>query len=493
VDRIRSNHEVSGLWDGAGIVRLDRDLAWRTLLFAALLLWPLILFGRPAYIADSAAYVKGGKASVEFVIGKADLMAGPPSGQSRGANETGEASSVKHARSEAASARGVRSIPYSVLAYLFSWPAYTMIGLALFQTVLAAFACAVVASSLGVFSKKAYLILGITLSAASSLPMFTAFALPDVFAGIVAACLIVLFTGLERLSRGVRFALAAIASLAVAVHASIVPLALWLCISGTGVALWRRKSELRPAMRLAWLWAPLLAGGIITVGAGFVAFGETSVVAKHYPHALARSVSDGPARWFLEKECRTPRYAVCEVFGTKIPTTVGGFLFNDTGLDGRATPEQMDRIRAEESEIVFRAALAYPGTELGNLAQHVVKQSVWFWVRPARYGDQVRPDSSGNPDFVEMANIPSATIYALNVAIYAAIALCTVWIGFNARRLTRSQLTAVSLIISVLAVNAAFCVLASGLSDRYQARLAWIFPLFVLSYVLSRHDKERSL
>jgi hypothetical protein len=94
---------------------------------------------------------------------------------------------------------------------------------------------------------------------------------------------------------------------------------------------------------------------------------------------------------------------------------------------------------------------------------------------------------------VEIANIPSATIYALNVAIYAAIALCTVWIGFNARRLTRSQSTAVSLIISVLAVNAAFCVLASGLSDRYQARLAWIFPLFVLSYVLSRHEKARGL
>ena len=61
-----------------------------------------------------------------------------------------------------------------------------------------------------------------------------------------------------------------------------------------------------------------------------------------------------------------------------------------------------------------------------------MKQSVWYWVWPARYGDQVRPDSSGNPDFVEMANIPSATIYALNVAIYAAIVLCTVWIGFNA-------------------------------------------------------------
>ena len=473
-------------------VRLDRRLAWRTLLIAALLIWPLILFGRPAYIADSAAYIKGGEVAVEFATGKVGSIVAPASTDVGAGAQVADTAAVQHARSEAAGVKGARSIPYSVLAYVFRWPQFDLIGLAVFQTLLAAFASAVAASSLGVASRKAYVFLGIVLAGGSSLPAASALALPDVFAGIVAACQVILFTSLERLSRGVRWALAAIASLSVAVHASIAPIALWLCVAGTVIALWRRASITWPALRLAWLWAPFLVGSIITVASGFIAFGETSVVAKRYPHALARSVSDGPARWYLEKECRTPRYAVCEVFETKFPTTVGGFLFNDTGLDGRATPEQMDRIRAEESEIVFRAALAYPGTELGNLTQHVAKQFVWFWVWPARFGDQIRADSAGNPEFVEMPNRPSATLYGLDVAIYAVIAFCVLWLGFNIRKLSEAEFIAMSMIVSVLAVNAAFCVLASGLTDRYQTRIAWIVPLFVTSIFLTRRGSRFS-
>lgn len=466
-------------------------MAWRTLLLALFLIWPLILFGRPAYIADSAAYIKGGKAAVEFAVGKSHLVSGTGGTQVGGTEKPAVTNPADRARAEAASAKGVRSIPYSVMAFLFSWPSYSMLGLAILQTILAAFACATVASAFGVSSWRHYLILGLALGAGSSLPAFTTFALPDVFAGILAACQIVLFACLDRLSRGMRLLLAAIASLAVAVHASVAPLGVWLAVAGAAILFWRRKVETAPARRLAWLWAPVVIGGIVTVGAGLIAFGETSVVAKHYPHALARSVSDGPARWYLEKECRTPRYAVCEVFGTKIPTTVGAFLFNDTGLDGRATPEQMDRIRAEESEIVFRAALAYPGTELGNLAEHIVKQSVWFWVRADRFGDRVRADTEGNPEFVETAKSSSAAIEGLDIAIYLVILFCMGWVGLNIRELDRRELTAASLIVSVLAVNAAFCVLASGLTDRYQARLAWIIPLFVLSYFLSRRDADR--
>lgn len=493
MDRIRSGHDLSGLRDRGAYVRLDRQLAWRTLLLATVLIWPLILFGRPAYIGDSAAYIKGGEVAVEFATGKVESMAAPASTGADATARAAETAAVQHARSEAAGVKGARSIPYSVLAYMFRWPGFDLIGLALFQTLLAAFACAVAASSLGVASRKAYAFLGLVLAAGSSLPAAAALALPDVFAGIVAACQIVLFTGLERLSRGVRWALVAIASLSVAVHASIAPIALWLCIAGTAIGLWRRASMTRPAARLTWLWAPFVAGSIITVASGFIAFGETSVVAKHYPHALARSISDGPARWYLEKECRTPRYAVCEVFGTKFPTTVGGFLFNDTGLDGRATPEQMDRIRAEEGEIVFRAALAYPGTEFGNLTKHVAKQFVWFWVWPARFGDQIRADSAGSPEFVEMPNRPSAILYGLDVAIYVVIAICVLWLGFNIRKLGEAEVIAVSMIVSVLAVNAAFCVLASGLTDRYQTRIAWILPLFVAGMLFSRREGRVSL
>ena len=80
----------------------------------------------------------------------------------------------------------------------------------------------------------------------------------------------------------------------------------------------------------------------------------------------------------------------------------------------------------------------------------------------------------------------SLAFSALNAMTYLVIALCLAWVGFNFRRLDRGQRIAFAMILSVLVVNAGFCVLASGVSDRYQARLAWIVPLFVISYALSR-------
>jgi hypothetical protein len=482
MDRIRSAHNLVETSAACGTVRLDRFVALRTLLLGVLLLWPLIVFGHPGYIADSAAYMKGGKVSVEFVterfVPPASVVEAPQKAVGSAAQASTEA--------EVEGVKGVRSIPYSVLAYLFRGPAYEMLWLSVLQSMIAAFTCAVVATAAGVRSWKGYVPICAALAFGSSLPMFTSFALPDVFAGIVAACEILLFVSYERLSRIIRVMLVGIASLAVSVHASILPLALWLCVAGTILAVWQHRHLFRPVARLAWMWTPMVLGGIATVAAGLVAFGETSVVAKHYPHALARSVSDGPARWYLEKECRTPRYAVCEVFGTRIPDTVGGFLFGDGGLDGRATPEQMDRIRAEESDIVLQAALAYPATELGNLSRNIARQFVLIGVRPGRFGDRIETDASGGPEFVEVPDHRSGVVIALNAVAYAVILACLLWVALNFRNLDREQKRTLALVLSVLAVNAAFCVLASGVSDRYQARLAWIVPIFVVSYAASR-------
>src|SRR5439155_17347567 len=139
-------------------------------------------------------------------------------------------------------------------------------------------------------------------------------------------------------------------------------------------------------------------------------------------------------RWYLEKECRIPRYAVCEVFGTHIPSTVSGFLFKPDGLGGRATPEQMDRIRAEESDIVFRAALTYPGTELRNLADHVGRQLLEFGILPVRFGDRIDTDAAGEPVYEDLPDRSSAVISALNLVTDAVIALCALWLLLNVRR-----------------------------------------------------------
>src|SRR5438067_10057855 len=51
-------------------VALDARLSLLTLFAALLFLWPLLAYGRPGYIQDSAAYYKGGRVAVAFVVDK---------------------------------------------------------------------------------------------------------------------------------------------------------------------------------------------------------------------------------------------------------------------------------------------------------------------------------------------------------------------------------------------------------------------------------------
>ncbi|MBL0001064.1 MAG: hypothetical protein IPO97_08675 [Sphingomonadales bacterium] len=78
-----------------------------------------------------------------------------------------------------------------------------------------------------------------------------------------------------------------------------------------------------------------------------------SATGKRIPTALARSIAQGPGKWYLEEQCKTPRYAVCEIYGTKIPGTINGFLFDKNSLNDLATPEQMDRIAPRNPRSCF--------------------------------------------------------------------------------------------------------------------------------------------
>src|SRR5204863_2631931 len=51
-------------------VEFDRRLMVAALVAAFLFLWPLLVYGHPGYIQDSAAYYKGGRAAVTYVFDK---------------------------------------------------------------------------------------------------------------------------------------------------------------------------------------------------------------------------------------------------------------------------------------------------------------------------------------------------------------------------------------------------------------------------------------
>ena len=126
------------------MVRLDRALACRTLIFAAFLLWPLILFGRPTYLmGDSLAYLKTGQQAVEFAESKISSRVPGPA-------PTSAVDSVGHP-DPAPAARGAdtktaRSVTYSVAAYALRWPGQDLTALAAVQVLAVSILCAIIGS-----------------------------------------------------------------------------------------------------------------------------------------------------------------------------------------------------------------------------------------------------------------------------------------------------------------------------------------------------------
>lgn len=461
-------------------VRLDAALARRTLVLALLLLWPLILFGRPSYIADSASYLKGGKVAVEFVSAKLFPPATQPLPAASG-RSTAQAPDGPNTPSLRDAPKGARSVTYSVAAYLLSWPGIDMTALALMQIACAAFLAAVTLGVLGLASWGRFLAVGAILAFATPLAPSCAYATPDVFSGFVIVTLILVALFLDRLSLGVRLMMGAITAFSVTTHASIPPLAMGMAILGAAILLLGGHFGLgRSRWAWAWLIIPPALGLIMNTAIGYVAFGEVSVAAKRFPTALTRSVVDGPARWYLEKHCATERYAVCEVFGTHIPSTINDFLFYKWGLNGRATPEQMDRIRAEEAEIVMKAALEYPGYEAYNLSRNIVRQMFRYDLGKSRFKERLAPDADGVPQLVLSGRQMQPVMAAVALMNNFVLALCIAWAALNLKRLDNRERFTAFLVMAGLVGNATIVVVFSSLAARYQARVIWVLPLFLL-------------
>lgn len=452
-------------------VRLDGRFLLFSLLAALLLSWPLLAFGRPAYIQDSAAYYKGGRAAVSFAMAKIDQPE----------QTATDSRSAQSPHTDAArEASGVRSITYSVVAYLLSAPRGTMVLLALAQALAAG---AITIAALGAFGgltarrTTAALIL---LSGASTVAVTSFLVVPDIFAGLLIASMILLTAAPSRLSTGVRLMCAAVAAFAMTAHPSHIPLAGGMTMLGLGwVAIGRYFNSPPPRWTWAWVIAPLLVGGLTILALNRVAFGETSLTSKQYPFLLARSVNDGPGRWYLEKNCPELRYTICTLYPNGLPK--GGaleFLWGKDGIVERATPAQMDRVRAEEREIVVAAAREYAGYEARKLSFNIARQLVTF--QPYPFEHRMVLDETGTPQLAPVPHANQALLRIIGLLTAIAAALGTAWLGWTFFR-EHSLRPVIALVFLGILGNAATCAILSAVSHRYQARVVWLIPLFALA------------
>ena len=460
------------------LVRLNRRFIAFTLLATLLYSWSLLVFGTPSYIQDSAAYYKGGRAAVSYAV---ERIRGPQdAATNRPVTKRAGAPALPPGEAAAKDASGVRSITYSVAAYLLSAPRASLVLLAIVQALAAGAITVVTLGAFGGLPRRRTTAGLVVLACATTVAPVCFLAIPDIFAGLLIASMVLLTAAQSRLTPGVRLVCLGIATFAVTAHGSHIPIAAGMTALGLGwVAIRRFSNEPPPRWAGSWIIAPLIVGGMIVLALNRVAFGETSLAAKRYPFALARSVDDGPARWYLNKHCPERKYAICSVYPQGLPA--GGaieFLWGPEGVTKRATPAELDRIRAEEPKIVLAAARDYPGFEAKTLVIDIGRQLVFF--RPYPFEKRMTVDRTGIPRLVPADSSHEQVLLIVQILTAISAATGTVWLAWAFFE-KRSLRPVIALIFLGILGNAVTCVALSAVAHRYEARVVWLIPLFALA------------
>jgi len=451
-------------------VALDGRLSLVTLIAALLFLWPLLAYGRPGYIQDSAAYYKGGRMAVTYALDEFQRSDALP--------VTPRTSAESATAAQPNEVRGARSVAYSVAAYVFGAPNAQMWLLCLVQGLAAGFLCAV---TLLLFSRNArgpaWKLAGLALG--TPIAFVVCLAIPDIFAGLVILAITLLAVAHDRMSRGVRSVGVFIGAAGIAFHASHLPIGLAMTLGAAGwmgFVGWRRTPL--ASWQWAWVAAPLLLGAAATVAFNLAAFGGASLTGKRYPLTLARSVAEGPGKWYLDQNCGHLKYAICEVYPHGVPSSVQDFLWGPNGVKQRATPAQLDRIRSEESEVVMAATRAYPLQELERLGTNFARQLVRFEPGVGLLDSRIVRAPDGTPR-LEPVSYNRFWTRIVNWLTFVSVALSIVVLY---RRFRDDALRPmIALIVFGIVVNDGVCVYFSGIIDRYGARVIWLLPLLALA------------
>ena len=477
-------------------------------LLAAMLLLMAVAFadGRPTVFYDSHSYAVMGRnlvevvqeypKSIEFKMKPGVKWADPP---------------VSTDRMIDPAVMGARSALYGVLMH-GAYRIGTLWLLAAIQSLLAAWVIYLlwrtVAPKAPMWSFFA-LVAGCV--AGTSISFFTTFAMPDVFAGIGGAAIVLILTQTDRLKKREIFGLWLLAAYSMAIHKSHLGTGLLMAIGGGGLV-WllglalastaRRTALVLSAFVLAWF-----AGNAVDETYHL----RTGLKLGHPPFMMARVLADGPGRIYMRYACSHGEdYALCQ-FQKNVGSSTDLLLWSDRPKFGVFNiADRPTRVKLEQQEVRFVI-----GTVKYNpVGQFLASMKNWglqfvaFQVddplrNPAAYlrgrywpttflpqlipnFEACRPPGNCRPPF------KFEFLAVWHGIVLGATILLLLW------RLTREDVrqalgrrglrddseaarvaAVVLLLVLVAAINAAICGMLSGPFARYQSRLAWLLPLGV--------------
>jgi hypothetical protein len=454
-----------------------------SLLYAVLVCWPTWLTGSIFVFPDSSSYLRGGEVLWNWV-GEAL----PLSGSETQTADSGAFSSEGNAvwdKTPDGSPRYIRSLLYSG----FSYAALAIAGPELIILIQAALAAFMMLALYRLNDETRYpvVILGaIWMLFATQLPWHAVTLMPDIFAALIVIYAAILIREFDELTWWQNVMLATVASIAIAAHYGHPPIAL-----GLFSLLFAYRLIVRSLTGKFCVGAliPLAFAPLTNLGGSAIALEEPSIAPLRLPIALARSIQDGPARWYLEEACPEADLAFCEVFSETKHERLGEFLWGPEGIES-LSQQQMAAIRREEAVILWRAFRAYPLQQTRALARNVL---LTLSRTTAYIGPADGLDEDYRPVRSEATNFAASTARKFN-ALFPWTILISIFVFVGllcSRRLSRDQYEIACVVIAGILINAVIFGGLSAPADRYNSRLIWLIPFVCILFLSESRSSSR--
>ena len=431
--------------------------AGAVLLSALFLCWPAIFNGFPLLYPDSMTYLGDGP-----VVARAVILR------------------------QFAEYYGVRSFFYSLGILPFHWNV-TAWPVAWLQCLLVAWVVWLLVRAIaGRRSAARYLILMFLLSLLTSVSWYCSFIMPDILGPLAYLSFFLLVFARQTLTRAERWGLYLLAWWGITSHASHFLLAagVWLLLTMIAACDWKSfPGRLWSLGELAAILA--LAAGAQMALHGYL-YGKPTLNGERPPYLMARIISDGPGRWYLEKHCDKGQWAVCDRF-RQLSDNPDDLLWGPESAYDSGSEEDEDRQIREEMPFVLATVQAYPREQFFKSAANFRDQLVAFgpygfdpspWilgqfdtVLPASRASYVRSRQARSTlPLDELADIQMWALWAALgiIAVGAVLLWRRHWPGLGVLGL---------MIVSVVAANALVTGVLSVVDDRYQCRVIWLIPL----------------
>jgi nitrate reductase NapE component len=236
------------------------------------------------------------------------------------------------------------------------------------------------------------------------------------------------------------------------------------------------------------------------VGLHTYLYGEPSLNGERPPFLMARVISDGPGRWYLEQNCGRVKFAICD-YVQNLPSESDDFIWGENGIWQNASEETADRLRQEEFPFVLATLRAYPRAQifksLSNFGEQLTKfgfeldANAWM----LKEFDNVFP--SGRSHYLQSRQAQDEIPFGFFVVVQYCAVIASVGViaafAFLIWRYRTPRIIGLGMVTMLTVIANAFVTGAlSMVEDRYESRVIWLVPLLACVLVMSWRELRKS-